>query len=137
MMLYDATVSRSTGAITMRATVPNPAGLLLPGMFVRAVVTEGITRQALLVPLGAVQRSPKGEAVVLTVNGQNVVEQRVIQSSRIYNNAAWIVLPGKDGPVGLDVGDKVIVEGVNRVRPGIPAQDYPVDAPPGAPAQAG
>ena len=136
MMLYDATVSRSTGAITMRATVPNPGGLLLPGMFVRAVVTEGVTRQALLVPLGAVQRSPRGEAVVLIVNDQNMVEQRVIQSSRIYSNTAWIVLPGKEGPVGLDAGDKVILEGLNRVRPGIPAQAYPLGGKPGAPAQA-
>ena len=134
MMLYDATVSRSTGAITMRATVPNPGGLLLPGMFVRTVVTEGVTRQALLVPLGAVQRSPRGEAVVLIVNEQNMVEQRVIQSSRIYGNTAWIVLPGKEGPVGLDVGDKVILEGLNRVRSGIPAQAYPVGGKPGTPA---
>ncbi|MDR2504110.1 MAG: efflux RND transporter periplasmic adaptor subunit [Deltaproteobacteria bacterium] len=136
MMLYDATVSKSTGAITMRATVRNPSNLLLPGMFVRAVVAEGITRGALLVPLGAVQRTPRGEAAVLIVNAQNQVEQRIIQSSRIYNNAAWIVLPGKNGPVGLEAGDKIILEGVNRVRPGVPAETYPVPMP-GLPEEAG
>ncbi|MDR2050829.1 MAG: efflux RND transporter periplasmic adaptor subunit [Deltaproteobacteria bacterium] len=125
MMLYDATVNQSTGSITMRATVQNPENLLLPGMFVRAVVTEGITENALLVPLEAVQRTPRGEAMVLIVNGQGLVEQRVINTSRIYDNSAWIVLPGRSGEgAGLEAGDKVIVEGVNRVRAGVPAATY-------------
>ncbi|MDL2285423.1 efflux RND transporter periplasmic adaptor subunit [Desulfovibrio sp. OttesenSCG-928-F07] len=136
MMLYDATVSKSTGSITMRASVKNTENLLLPGMFVRAKVIEGVTENALLVPLGAVQRTPRGEAMVLVVNKEGKVEQRIIESNRIYNNEAWIVLPGVNGSTGLDEGDKVIVEGLNRVRAGVPAGTYPLGAKPAAGAPA-
>ncbi len=136
MMLYDATVNKSTGSITMRAEVKNPDNLLLPGMFVRARVTEGITENALLVPLPCVQRTPKGQPMVFVVNKQGVVEQRIIESSRIYNNTSWIVLPGLKAGVGLEAGDKVIVEGITRVRSGMPTGTYPYGAAP-QPAQQG
>lgn len=124
MMLYDATVDQTTGSITMRAVVDNPDHLLLPGMFVRAKVTEGIIGKALLVPLACVQRTPRGEAQVMIVNAEGKVEERIIESNRIYNNEAWIVLPGKDGNNGLEEGDKLILEGLNRVRAGMPAGTY-------------
>lgn len=132
LMLYDAAVSRSTGSITMRAVVDNPNNLLMPGMFVRTIVTEGITENALLVPLQAVERNPQGKPVVMVVNDNGLVEQRIIQTNRIYNNEAWIVLPGKANGDGLNEGDKVIVEGTNRVLSGKPAGTYPAgtQAPP-------
>lgn len=131
MMLYDATVDRSTGSITMRAVVDNPDHMLLPGMFVRAMVTEGIIENALLIPLEAVTRTARGEAQVKIVNKEGMVEERLIESNRIFNNQAWIVLPGFDGNVkGVEVGDKLIVEGLNRVRAGIPAETYPAGSKP-------
>lgn len=124
MLLYDATVDQSTGSITMRAVVDNPEHMLLPGMFVRATVTEGIIEGALLVPLESVQRTPRGEAQVMIVNDKGLVEERIIQSNRIFQNRAWIVLPGVDGGKGLNPGEKLIVEGLNRVRAGMSAGTY-------------
>jgi membrane fusion protein (multidrug efflux system) len=128
LMLYDASVNRSTGSITMRAVVDNHEYLLMPGMFVRATVTEGITENALLVPLGAVQRNPRGQPVVLVVNDRGIVEERIIQTNRIYENSYWITQYGRSNGAGLVSGDRVIVEGVNRVRSGIPAGTYPAGA---------
>lgn len=130
MLLYDATVDQSTGSITLRAVVENPEHLLLPGMFVRAQVTEGIIENALLVPITAVTRTPRGEAQVKIVNKAGQVEERLIDSTRIYNSKYWIVLPGVEGPRGLDPGDKVIVEGLNRIRAGMQVQDYPAGSRP-------
>jgi membrane fusion protein (multidrug efflux system) len=130
MMLYDATVDQSTGSITLRAVVDNPDHLLLPGMFVRAKVTEGIVENAILAPLAAVERTARGEAQVKIINAEGKVEERIIESNRIYNNRAWIVLPGVSGARGLDVGEKLIVEGLNRVRAGMPANTYPAGSKP-------
>ena len=131
MMLYDATVDQSTGSITMRAVVGNPDHMLLPGMFVRAKVTEGIIENALLVPLEAVTRTPRGEAQVKILSKEGKVEERIIESNRIFNNKAWIVLPGFDGNTkGLEVGDKLIVEGLGRVRAGMTANAYPAGSKP-------
>lgn len=130
MLLYDATVDQSTGSITLRAVVENPEHLLLPGMFVRAQVTEGIIENALLVPITAVTRTPRGEAQVKIVNKAGKVEERLIDSTRIYDSKYWIVLPGAEGPRGLDPGDKVIVEGLNRIRAGMQVQDYPAGSRP-------
>lgn len=124
MMLYDATVDQSTGTITLRAVVDNSDHLLLPGMFVRAQVTEGVIRQAILVPLEVVQRTPRGEPLVLVLNKENKVETRLIESNRIYNNRYWIVLPGAEGPRGLEKGDRLIVEGLARAPVGTPAEAY-------------
>lgn len=124
MLLYDATVDQSTGSITMRAVVDNPEHMLLPGMFVRAIVTEGIIEGALLVPLEAVLRTPRGEAQVMLVNDKGLVEERIIESNRIFQNRYWIVLPGVEGGKGLNPGEKLIVEGLNRVRAGMPAGTY-------------
>lgn len=130
MLLYDAKVDQSTGSITMRAVVGNPDNLLLPGMFVRAVVTEGIIKNSLLVPLPAVQRTPRGEAQVMVINAEGKVESRIINSSRIHNNEAWIVLPGRQNGQGLDIGDKLIVEGLGRIREGMMAETYPAGSKP-------
>lgn len=131
MLLYDATVDRSTGSITMRAIVDNPQHMLLPGMFVRAMVTEGVIENALLVPFECVLRTARGEAQVKIVNKEGKVEERIIESNRSYAGRFWIVLPGFDGNVkGIEVGDKLIVEGLTRVRAGMPVQTYPAGSKP-------
>jgi membrane fusion protein (multidrug efflux system) len=105
-----ASVSESTGSVTLRAVVPNPEGLLLPGMYVRAVVTEAIDPQALLVPQRAVTRSHSGATSVLVVIDDKV-EQRLVSIERSVGNQWWV-------SSGLSAGDQVIVEGGQKVRIG-------------------
>jgi membrane fusion protein (multidrug efflux system) len=129
----DVTVSPTTGSQTIRAIVPNGAGLLLPGMFVRAALPEGTQTRALLVPQRAVSRDEKGQATVMIVGKDNKAEPRVIQTSRAQGDN-WIVTGG------LKPGDKVIVEGGMMLRPGMPVQAKPWDpnaTPAAAPPPAG
>ncbi len=114
----DVTVDRSTGTVTMRAIFPNPSNLLLPGLFVRAVVPEGINKQAILVPHQAVSRDPRGNPLVLLVDAQDKVEQRQITVDRSIGNQ-WLV------STGLSTGERVIVEGLQKVRPGVPVRTVP------------
>ncbi len=107
----EVIVDQGTGSVTLRAVFPNPDQLLLPGMFVRAMVEEGITDRALLVPQRAVLRTPRGEPMALVVNGQGVVEQRILRTSRAIGND-WLVTDG------LAAGDRVVTEGFQRIRPG-------------------
>ncbi len=108
----EVTVNRSTGSITLRALFPNPDHLLLPGMFVRGIVQEGVQQQAILVPQRGVSRNQAGDAVALIVDGKNVVKRRVLKTERTVGNA-WLVTEG------LKPGDKVIVAGLQRIRPGV------------------
>lgn len=114
----DVTVDPSTGTITLRAVFPNPDDVLLPGMFVRAVVREGIDRQAILIPQNAVSRDPKGNALTLVVDGDGVVRQCPIEIDRAMGNQ-WLVASG------LCAGDRVIVEGALKVRPGMQVKAIP------------
>ena len=107
----EVTVDQSTGSVTLRALFPNPEQLLLPGMFVRAIVQEGVSEQAILVPQRGVSRNPKGEAMVMVVGGEEKVEPRVIKVSRTVGDN-WLVSDG------LKVGDRVILEGIQKARPG-------------------
>ncbi|MBI4772812.1 MAG: efflux RND transporter periplasmic adaptor subunit [Deltaproteobacteria bacterium] len=107
----DVTVDPTTGTITLRIIVPNPDYLLLPGMFVRAVVREGIAEQATLVPQQGVSRNPKGEPLALVVDEAGAVQQRSLTLGRAVGNE-WLVTSG------LAAGDRVIVEGAQKVRPG-------------------
>ncbi len=107
----EVTVDQSTGSVTLRALFPNPEQLLLPGMFVRAIVQEGVSEQAILVPQRGVSRNPKGEALVMVVGGEEKVEPRVIKVSRTVGDN-WLVSDG------LKVGDRVILEGIQKARPG-------------------
>ena len=91
--------------------VPNPKHLLLPGMFVRAAVQEGIATQAILVPQQGVSRTPKGEPVALVVDEAGKVQQRMLKLNRALGDQ-WLVSSG------LSAGDRVIVEGMLNVRPG-------------------
>ncbi len=107
----DITVDPNTGTVTLRALFPNPNGVLLSGMFVRARVEAGINENAFLVPQPGVAHDPKGQATALVVGADNKVQLRTLQL-RGTRGDQWIV----DG--GLDEGDRVIVAGVQRVQPG-------------------
>jgi membrane fusion protein (multidrug efflux system) len=114
----EVTVDQSTGSITLRAIFPNPKQILLPGMFVRAVVEEGVNDQALLVPQRGVSRNPQGDATVMLVGAESKAEPRVIQVARTVGEN-WLVTGG------LKPGDQVILEGLQRARPGTPVKAVP------------
>ncbi|WP_449242168.1 efflux RND transporter periplasmic adaptor subunit [Desulfovibrio sp.] len=122
----DVTVDQSTGAITVRAVFPNPSAELLPGMFVRAVLEEGVDEQAILAPQQGVTRNFKGEATALVLTQDGTVEQRIIQVDRALGDK-WLVRSG------LSSGDRLIVDGLQKVRPGMKAQPAPTASAP-APA---
>jgi membrane fusion protein (multidrug efflux system) len=107
----EVIVDQGTGSVTLRAVFPNPDGLLMPGMFVRARVEEGTIDQALLVPQQAVSRTPRGEPMAFVVNAEGTVEQRILRTSRAIGTD-WLVA------AGLNPGDRVVTEGVLRIRPG-------------------
>lgn len=116
----DVTVDPTTASYTLRMVFPNPDRVLLPGMFVRAVVTEGVNDQAILVPQQAVSRDPKGNPVALTVDASGKVEQKKLGVDRAIGNQ-WLVSSG------LAPGDRVIVEGMQKVRPGAAVREVPLD----------
>jgi membrane fusion protein (multidrug efflux system) len=111
----DVTVDPSTGSYALRVIVPNPERILLPGMYVRALVGNGVRRDALLVPQQGVTRDPKGNATAMVVGAGGKVELRPIRVSRTVGDQ-WLV------EEGLAAGDKVIVEGLQKIRPGAPVQ---------------
>lgn len=114
----EVMVDAGTGSVTLRAEFPNPDGKLLPGMFVRATVQEGVQPEAKLVPQQAVSRGPDGSANVLVVTAANTVEARRVQTLRTVGNA-WLVGDG------IEPGERVITEGLHRVRPGIQVNPVP------------
>ena len=126
----EVTVDQSTGSITLRAVFPNPKQLLLPGMFVRAVLEEGVKDNAILAPQRAVSRNTKGEAMVMLAGADDQVEPRIIQVSRTVGEN-WLVASG------LKVGDRVIMEGIQRARPGVKVKVVPFVAKPSASPAAG
>ncbi len=111
----DVTVDPSTGSVAIRMVFPNADQLLLPGMFVRAIVTEGVDDTAILVPQQGVTRNTQGQALAWIVNAENKVEERLLETGRTVENR-WIVTSG------LAPGDRVIVEGLHLVRPGVPVR---------------
>jgi len=121
LQFRDVTVDPTTGSVILRAVFPNPDNLLLPGMFVRAVITEGMNEQAILAPQQGVTRTPKGEAVALIVNREEKVEQRVLNLDFAMGDR-WLVRSG------LELGDRVIVEGMQKVKPGVPVKAVPFNA---------
>jgi len=111
LALTEVAVDESTGSVTLRAVFPNPKQQLLPGMFVRAKVDEGIMDDAILAPQQGITRDAKGNATALVVNASNKVEQRTLQTGDTYGDK-WLVLSG------LNAGDKLIVEGSGKVTTG-------------------
>jgi RND family efflux transporter, MFP subunit len=122
LQFSDVTVDPSTSSITLRAIFPNPEGELLPGMFVRARLAEGSAPEAILVPQFAVTRNAQGEAVALVVNAESKVESRVVKTPRTVGNQ-WLVSEG------LAPGEQVIVENLQRIRPGSAVKPYPAQVP--------
>jgi membrane fusion protein, multidrug efflux system len=108
----DITVDPTTGTVTVRTLFPNPKSVLLPGMFVKARVEEGVNEDAILVPQAGVTHDPQGRATALVVGPENKVQTRTLQLGNTQNDQ-WVV------ESGLDEGDRVIVDGVQRVQPGV------------------
>jgi membrane fusion protein (multidrug efflux system) len=113
-------VDPTTASVILRAVFPNPNGVLLPGMFVRAVVKEGVNDQAILIPQQVVSRDPKGNPVALIVDATGKVEQRKLNLDRAIGDQ-WLVSEG------LAPGDRVIAEGMQKVRPGAEVKAVPFD----------
>jgi membrane fusion protein (multidrug efflux system) len=127
-------VDQSTGSVTLRAIFPNPKQILLPGMFVRAILEEGVNEQAILVSQRGVTRNPAGNAMVMVVGTEEKVEPRLIKVVRTVGDN-WLVSEG------LKSGDRVILEGLQKARPGTPVKAVPFgsradNAPAGAPKPA-
>ncbi len=127
LQFTDVTVDPSTGSVALRALFPNPKRDLLPGMFVRARLEEGVNPDAILVPQQAVSRDQKGVPFAMVVGAGQKVERRQIATDRAIGEA-WLVTSG------LKRGDQVIVDGLQKVRPG--AEVKPVPAGAAAPKQA-
>jgi len=113
LQFRDITVDPATGSVTLRIVFPNPKGALLPGMFVRAIIEEGIHENAMLVPQQAVSRDLKGNPMALIVDANNIVQPRMLTLDRAIGDK-WLLTSG------LAPGDRVIIEGLQKVRPGIP-----------------
>jgi membrane fusion protein (multidrug efflux system) len=107
----DISVDPTTGSFAVRVTVPNPNQVLLPGMYVRALVGNGVRRNALLVPQKAIARDPKGNASAMLVGPDGKVQLRTVRTSRVIGNQ-WLI------DDGLAAGDRVIVEGLQKIKPG-------------------
>jgi membrane fusion protein (multidrug efflux system) len=118
----ESLVDPTTGSVTLRARFPNPNNLLLPGMFVRAHLAQAIAPNAILVPQQAVTRDPQGNATVLMLDAQNRVVRRDVTTQRTVGDK-WLVT------AGLSSGDRVITEGLNRVKVGQPATPVPAGSP--------
>jgi membrane fusion protein, multidrug efflux system len=119
----EAVVNQETGTVTLRARFPNPQGVLLPGMFVRASFAQAINTRAFLVPQQAVARDPKGGATVMLVGPGNKAIQRTVRADRTQGTA-WVVTEG------LRPGDRIIVQGLGaQLRPGTTVRPVPANAP--------
>jgi membrane fusion protein (multidrug efflux system) len=112
LQFSDVTVDQSTGSVTVRALFQNKDRVLLPGMFVRARIEEGVNDQAILVPQIGVTHDQKGTPTALVVGADNKVALRQLVTSRTYGSN-WVV------DSGLNPGDRVIVQGTDKVRPGM------------------
>jgi membrane fusion protein (multidrug efflux system) len=126
----EVTVDQSTGSVTMRAAFPNPKHVLLPGMFVRAVLEEGVNENSILIPQRGVTRNPKGDAMVMVVGAEEKVEPRQIKVVRTIGDN-WLVSEG------LKAGDRVILEGLQKARPGTQVKAVPFGSAPAAAAPGG
>ncbi len=119
----EVTVDQSTGSVTLRAVFPNPKQTLLPGMFVRALIVEGVNEEAILIPQRGVNRNQKGDAVVMIVGTGEKAEPRPIKVVRTVGDS-WLVSDG------LKAGDRVILEGLQKARPGSPVKAVPFGSTP-------
>lgn len=123
----DVTVDQTTGSITLRAIIPNPQHQLLPGMFVRARLEEGVNTTALLVPQQAISRNPRGDATTLVVGADNKVSLRNVITDQAVGDR-WLIRSG------LQAGEKVIVSGLQRAQPGMTVKPSEITGDSNAPA---
>ena len=126
----EVTVDQTTGSVTLRAVFPNPNRLLLPGLYVRAVIVEGLQPEGILAPQAAVSRDEKGDATAFVVDAQDKAEQRVLKTGQAIGDA-WLVTGG------LKPGDRLITEGLLNVKPGAPVKPVPAGSPPPPPPSGG
>ncbi len=117
----EVAVDEATGTVTLRATFPNPDDILLPGMYVRAVLDQGIQQAAILAPQQGITHDAKGNATALVVSDKGTVEPRTLVADRAIGDK-WLVTSG------LAAGDKLIVEGLNKIGPGMPVHATEVGA---------
>ena len=129
LQFSDITVDPTTGSVILRVVFPNPKGVLLPGMFVRAIIKEGFNEQAIFVPQQGVSRDHKGNPFALIVDAENKVGLRMLTLDRAMGNK-WLV------SAGLAPGDRVIVEGTQMLRPGTPVKAVPFKEDDGSPENA-
>jgi len=121
LQFTDVTVDQTTGAVRLRALFPNPDGLLLPGLYVRATVTEGVDPHGILAPQQGVSHDAKGEPTALVIDDKNMARLRVLKTGRAVGGD-WQVLDG------LKPGDKMIVEGLQKVQPDTPVTPAPAQS---------
>jgi|KBSMisStaDraftv2_1062788.scaffolds.fasta_scaffold32930_2 membrane fusion protein (multidrug efflux system) len=122
LQMTDVTVDPATGAVRLRAIFPNQQNLLLPGLYVRATVNQGVDPHGILVPQNAVGHNQKGEPTVLVIDNKNVARLRLIKTGRAVGGD-WQVLEG------LKPGEKVVTEGLAKVAPDMPVNPQPAGAP--------
>ncbi len=125
LQFTDVTVDPNTGAVRLRAIFPNPDGLLLPGLYVRATVSQGVDPKGILVPQQAVGRDERGQPTALVLDEKNIARLRVLKTGRAIG-ADWQVLDG------LKPGERLIVEGRGKVQPDMPVVPQPMGAAPAA-----
>lgn len=125
LLFSEATVEPTSGQVTLRAEFPNPDGTLLPGMYVRVAIEQGVDQGAIAVPVQAIQRDTGGRALVYVANAENMVEARPVVISRQVEQRSVI-------QSGLQTGDRVIVDGFQKTGPGAPVTPVPWEGPVGA-----
>ncbi len=118
LQFSEVTVDETTGSVTLRAIFPNPDGLLLPGTFVRATIVEGVEPNAILAPQQGIGRNEKGDPTALVVDAKGIARLHLLKVSRAIGDK-WLVTSG------LKPGDKLIVEGLQRVQPDMPVTAVP------------
>lgn len=111
LKFHEVAVDEATGSITLRAQFPNPDGVLLPGMYVRAVLDEAVNTAAILAPQQGITRDAKGAATAMVIGKDDKVEQRTVVADRAIGNQ-WLITGG------LAAGDRIVVEGLNKIRDG-------------------
>jgi membrane fusion protein (multidrug efflux system) len=129
LALSEVTVDEGTGSVTLRAKFSNADGVLLPGMYVRARLPQGTRSDAILVPHKALSRDPLGNALVMAVDAESKVVARPVQVAQSLGEN-WVVTSG------VMAGERIIVEGLQKVRPGVVVQADEAGAAPAAPAAA-
>ena len=124
LQFTDVTVDPSTSTVRLRALFPNPDNLLLPGLYVRALVTEGVDPHGILVPQQAIGHDAKGDATALVIDEKNFARLRILKTGRVMEGQ-WQVLDG------LKAGDRLVVEGLSKVMPDMPVQPQLASLPAG------